>query len=161
MKKFTILYNNIRGIKSKEQSLKDIIDAKKPTIVCIVETHLKGEEQCYIDGYNVMSLNRNSEGGGIIIAIREEFKNITKIVETEEKDGEMMWIKIDNGKIKIRIGVIYGRQESRTTTRELESFYEKIKKQIQISKVNDDHLMIIGDLNCKIGKEINGNTEEI
>ena len=73
----------------------------------------------------------------------------------------MMWIKIDNGKIKIRIGVIYGRQESRTTTRELESFYEKIKKQIQISKVNDDHLMIIGDLNCKIGKEINGNTEEI
>ena len=98
MKKFTILYNNICGIKSKEHSLKEIIDAKKPTIVCIVETHLKGEEHCYIDGFHVMSLNRDSEGGRIIIAIWEEFKNITKVVETGEQIVKWCGLKLTTEK---------------------------------------------------------------
>ena len=40
LKKFVVLYLNIRGIKSKIRSLNNIIDEVEPTMVCITETHL-------------------------------------------------------------------------------------------------------------------------
>ena len=41
LKHFTIFYQNIRGIKSKVDSLTETVDDIIPTIICLVETHAK------------------------------------------------------------------------------------------------------------------------
>ena len=43
LKHFTIFYQNIRGIKSKIDSLTETVDDTNPTIICLVETHAKRE----------------------------------------------------------------------------------------------------------------------
>ena len=115
-KKFNIYYNNCRGLKSKIESLRSIIKDLNPVIICLVETHLNDEnnENIQLDNYELITMNRKKEGGGILMAKRKELYGSTIIVDMEEKDGEMIWIVIDNHRIKIRIGVIYAPQECRT-----------------------------------------------
>ena len=106
-------------------------------------------------------MNRKKEGGGILMAIRKELYGSTIIVDMEEKDGDMIWIVIDNHIIKIRIGVIYAPQESRTMISLLKKMYNKITRHVQAAKDNNQNVLIVGDFNAKIGREIKGNTDEI
>ena len=48
IKKFKVYYNNIRGIKSKIKSIKEIIENDQPTLIGIVETHLNQEDKIEI-----------------------------------------------------------------------------------------------------------------
>ena len=68
-KNFGIYYNNIRGIKSKIETLKEIIQDKQSTIICIAETHLSETDDIKIEGYEIYRNDRNNKGGGVLIAI--------------------------------------------------------------------------------------------
>ena len=77
LKNLTILYQNVRGIKSKLPSIHTIINEIKPTIICYVETHLneedniekrksnvEGEEEVNtIEGYEVLRSDRSKKRG--------------------------------------------------------------------------------------------------
>ena len=76
-KKFCVFYANIRGIKSKINSLKEVIGEKKPVIICIVETHLAEGELIEIDGYDTIYRNdKTNDSGGILIASINGLQNI-------------------------------------------------------------------------------------
>ena len=45
LKNFKIYYQNVRGLKSKLDSLQEMIDDYQPVLVCIVETHMQKEEE--------------------------------------------------------------------------------------------------------------------
>ena len=65
------MYLNIRGLKSKFDSLLTKIEEVEPTIFCITETHLLKEEPCEIDGYEILRPVQDSGGnGGIVIGVR-------------------------------------------------------------------------------------------
>ena len=53
LKKFTILSDNIRGIKSKRASIQEILETEKPTLVGFSETKLKKGEKFELSGYKV------------------------------------------------------------------------------------------------------------
>eukprot|EP00794_Sanderia_malayensis_P004143 gene4143-4696_t len=127
---FRLYYVNCRGVKSKIESLKEIIEEEKPTVICLTETHIAEEDSIHLEGYHVEHLNRNSDGGGLIMAIKEELKGSSVIIEKIIEKDESMWMVINNNRIKVRIGLIYGPQESRTTTKEIETMYKRIEKQI-------------------------------
>ena len=160
LKKFKMIYVNMRGYKSKKRSLKQIIDEEKPTMIAIAETLLEDDEKEKIEGYHVL---KPAEKGsrGIMIAVTEELKNITSIVMEDNTVGEQMWMQIYNGQINIRIGLIYAPQESRTKVSELRKMYKMIEEQVSKGKESKQKVMIVGDLNCKIGKEIPGNTDQV
>ena len=99
--------HNIRGIKSKIDSLKDKIDEVGPDVVCITETHLIDDDKIELEGYKIFRNNRDNFGGGILVAVRTKLKNICTVVEKGLNVGETLWIVIDNGRIKVRMGVIY------------------------------------------------------
>ena len=50
-----LIYANSRGVKSKVQSLSDIVAEKIPVLICIVETHLEEGDKIEIEGYNKSS----------------------------------------------------------------------------------------------------------
>ena len=41
---FTIVYQNIRGLKSKIDSVQELVDDCQPNLLCLVETHMQEEE---------------------------------------------------------------------------------------------------------------------
>ena len=159
--RFKVWLHNVRGIKSKIESLKDKIDEVQPTVICITETHLAEAEDLKLDGYEVYRNDRNNEGGGVLIAVRTEIENICTIVHKGSNVGEMLWVVMDNGKAKVRIGVVYAPQESRTSKEQLETMYEEINDQILQARERHQRLLLMGDFNGKIGDVVRGNKSEV
>ena len=89
-------------------------------------------------------MDRDDEGGGVILAVKRSLSNIAVCT-----------------KIKIKIGVIYMPQESRTKLDTLKEIYQAIEREIEEAAENGFSLLVVGDLNCKVGGVINGNTEDL
>ena len=160
--KFNFLLNNVRGIKCKKTTLERIIEEENPVLVAIVETKLEKEEKIELPGYKVTPVNRNEEGGGALLAIRNNLTNlVVSTNEYKQHGAEMVWIKLDNTKVKIKIGVIYMPQESRTNLDVLEIIYKNIEEEIEEAYTNGLKLFVYGDMNCKVGDIIKGNKSDI
>ena len=119
-------------------------------------------EDLQFEGYTPFRNDRdNRGGGGIVIFVRTELKKICTIVEKGNDIGETLWVAIDNGKTKIRLGVIYAPQESRTSKEEYKTMYEQIKNQILLAREKQQKILLMGDFNCKIGSAIENNKSEV
>ena len=150
---------NSRGIKSKYNSLKSIIEELKPTMFGITETMLGNNEEFEMEGYVIIRNDRNKEGGGVLLAIKDDLKGvITQVINDKNKD-EVIWVIIGS-KIKTRIGIIYAPQESRTSKEELQGMYDRLQDQVEKAKLNGERVVLMGDFNCKVGKCIPGNKED-
>ena len=163
MKQFKIICQNIRGMKSKLDSLTELVEDQKPTIACLVETYLeKEEEEVAIPGYETIYRNyetTNSEG--ILVAVKDNIKTVTMQTHKQEQVGEGLWILIDNKKTKLKLGVIYAPQENTRPNRELKKMYEEIKDQIEQTTQQCQNFIILGDFNAKIGTTTKGNKETV
>ena len=73
LKSYKFYYLNIRGLKSKIESLKEIIIEEKPEVIGLVETMLDGNDKVVMEGYTIY---RN--GDGVLIAIKNVLKGIAK-----------------------------------------------------------------------------------
>ena len=156
------MLNNVRGFKSKETLIKRIIQEEEPVFIALVETKLNGEE-IDIEGYEKpLRVDRIGDGGGVMVAYKKCLKNIVVCTSEIRKHlAEMIWLRIDNGEVKLKIGVIYMPQESRTTLEKLKEIYQIIEKEVIDAQEKGDNILILGDLNCKVGGAIEGNSEEI
>jgi len=69
-----ILYYNARSLLPKMDELRVLVDMQQPHIVSIVETWLSSEvsdNEIFLQGYQVLRLDRNRHGGGILMFIHE------------------------------------------------------------------------------------------
>ena len=57
LQKFTIVYQNIKGLKSKVDSVQKLVDDCQPNLLCLVETHMQEEEEITIPGYETIYRN--------------------------------------------------------------------------------------------------------
>ena len=106
------MYSNARGIKSKVNSLKQILINKSSEIIALCRTHLKQNEKVNVPGYKWIGLNRNDkDGGGIGFLINS---NIVKscFVERQTNDGiEIMTVRLELKENKtITIYIYYGKE---------------------------------------------------
>ena len=86
-----------------------------------------------------------------MIGVRNALKNITVEVNRSTEIYESLWIVIDNGKFKARIGVVYFPQENTLKQKEIADIHKLIRKEIQESKEKDQSIILVGDFNCKVG----------
>ena len=164
MKNFKILFNNIRGVKSKKVSLEKIVNEERPAVVGIAETHLCEGENFEVEGYISKRSDRKMQGGGgVMVMYHEQIQNMVTVVhETDDQNGfESIWIKLNNDRIVVKVGVIYMPQESETTIKKLESIYKQIENEVKRSIENKESIILMGDFNCKIGIDSNGNDGEV
>ena len=132
---------NIRDIKCKRDSFEEIIAINKPTVIALTETWTDDSYDMELDGYVKYPNNRNEEGGGVLVAVRKELKNVTTEVKRTKDAMESLWIVINNNRIKIRIGIVYLPQEQ---DQDLKEIYSIIKQQVEDSEKEDKALIIIG-----------------
>ena len=79
-----------------------MIDDYQPALVCIVETYMQKEEEIQMPCYSLVYCNDRSENsGGILIAVRDNIKNISLELTQENKLGQNIWILLTNTKKKI------------------------------------------------------------
>ena len=124
-----------------------------------METLLQEKEKVKIEGYKTITMDRKKEGG-ICAIVQEELWNIITVVKEEEERGEALWLRMDNKKIKTRIGIIYTPQESRKTVAEMKEVYQSMKEEIEKTERNEEQLIMVGDYNCHVGKTIKENKEK-
>ena len=99
LRKFTKVYQNIRGLKSKVDPVQELIADCQPNLLSLVETHMQEEEEMRIPGYETIYWNdKTSNGGGIIIAVKDTVKTITMQVKEETEVQQTLWILLNNKK---------------------------------------------------------------
>ena len=66
LRDFTVVYQNIRGLKSKVDSVQELVDDCTPNFLCLGGTHTQEEEEITILGYETIYQNdKTSNSGGI------------------------------------------------------------------------------------------------
>ena len=138
-----------------------MIEEKDPTVIALVETKLSKEDELKIEGYIIERVDRDENGGGVLIAYKECLEHVVTVVCEERENCEILWIKFDNGQLKLKIAAVYMPQENQTKIGQLRKLYKNLEKEIMKSQLEKESVMVLGDFNCKVGKEIKGNTEEI
>ena len=89
-------------------------------MTAVTETWMDDDYDMKIEGYSEPYRNdRNRDGGGIMIAVRQELKNITVEVKRTKEKIESLWVVINNTRIKMRIGVVYFPQEKDQELKEI------------------------------------------
>ena len=151
IKHLKILTINIRGVKSKINSLTSALHTHGTHIAGITETHINKNEEITIKGYQWIGQNRaNKAGGGTGFLIRNDIKNHInhEEINDSEADMESQWIdlKIEKG---ITIGLFYGKQES-AKKEEVERQFQELTTKINIKQKNNNNVIIMGDFNAKI-----------
>ena len=102
-------------------------------LICLVEveTHLQKEAEIRIPSYSQIFRNdRSGNSGGIMLAVKKNIKTAAMEVVQEKEIWKMLWILLDNNRIKIRMGLIYASQENVTSNNEFRIMYNNIRKQI-------------------------------
>ena len=86
-------------MKSKADSVQELVDDCQPNLLCLVETHMQEEEKITIPGYETIYRNdKTSNSGGILIAVKDTLKTITMQVKQETEVGQTLWILLNNQK---------------------------------------------------------------
>ena len=152
LKGFTLYYLNIRDIATKKSSLQEILNKEKPSVIAIAETWLEEDEVFELEGYEIFRNDRNKDGGGVLIAVKNVLANITVEVSKTKEIYESLWVVINNGRVKIKLGAVYLPQEKPLNDKELNDVYKLIKTEIQQGKEKDQCVIVAGDFNCRVGE---------
>ena len=88
LRKFTIVYQNITGLKSKVDSVQELVDDWQSNLLCVVETHTQEEEEIEMPGCDTIYKNdKTSNSGGILITVKDILKTIFMHVKQEAEVG--------------------------------------------------------------------------
>ena len=86
------MLSNLRGYKSKENSLKKIVKKKRPSILLLNETQLLGKMEVNLKAYTTWNRNRTEKGGGgIATAVHQKYsETAVGVGEGEDKDKNLI-----------------------------------------------------------------------
>ena len=152
--KLSILGNNANGLQGKLDSLNSLIHSlNSPSIVTIQESKV-GSKKLKIPGYNLFWENRAkvSDGGGLLTAVSE---NLSAIQVSEGLD-DILVVEVSIDETAYRVINFYGPQEPQNDSEQIlvRNFWLEVEKQILEAKNKNCKLILQGDANAKLGKEI-------
>ena len=145
-----LLYANVRGLRSKLTSIKNVLSEVKPAIAVITETHLSENQGVKIDGYVFFGRAREGKiGGGVGIFVKEEMKMVVA-PHLSHRRIEIIWISMKMAnEPPILVGVYYGKQES-VCLEEIQEEMDLLTEEILEMKTIGEVILCM-DANAKIG----------
>ena len=160
-----IYYNNVNGLISKQDSLKYILEIRKPDLVALCETKLHAKSTFDIEGYEVLKSNLKAGKEGILLAAKQGTFQTTEIIfESESK--QIATFEVTYPEESLRMIVVHGPQED-SSNDEKEEFYIDLQAEIQRSIESESLMVIVGDFNAKLLdedgeiKECKGNAKKL
>ena len=152
--RLVIGYININSIRNKFQGLVEIVNGNID-ILMIAETKLDTSfpnEQFSIHGYcKPLRLDRNSNGGGLLVYVRDDIPSFQLKSFTFKDDIECICFEINLRKKKWALFCIY-----RPPTQEQSYFFDELSKAIDHYSEKYENFMFVGDFNAvETEQEIN------
>ena len=93
------MYANCRGLKRKQESLKEIVENIDPDIIILNETMYSNNEKTTLKAYKSYINNREEKsGGGIEILIRTNIENRTVKISEGTPDIEELTVRTESKK---------------------------------------------------------------
>ena len=133
-KEFTVIGTNANGILSKKDSLFQIINHLKPSVICLQETKLKRKGILKIQDYEIFeNIRSNNNGGSLMTAV---FNNLEPVLISEDNEAEILVVQAKIGNLNCRFINAYGPQEY-TKSDEKIRFYSKLDQEIKNAKLFD------------------------
>lgn len=122
-----ILQWNCRSINNKLATLCKLIEMHKIDVVLLTETFLSKEKSIKINGFNVIRYDRNSRGGGVMIAIKNIWKYKNLNFENRHDQIEVIGCKVELNKNEhIDIMSIYINHKIKLNIRNLNNIFSKL-----------------------------------
>ena len=145
-----ILTVNAADLRMKVKSLKSIIHKQNITIFSVQETHYNKKGKFLLENFVIFEAIRAKQGGGSLVGIKgelqpvliSEYKDTFELIVTE--------VKLENKRIRIMTG--YGPQENAENEDKI-SFFSKLEEEIARSTNEGKGVILMGDLNSKLGKQ--------
>ena len=147
-KMLELYYNNINGLISKQESLKQILAMKKPDIVALCETKLHRNSKFDIKGYKVLKSNLKAGKEGILIAAKEGTYDTMELVY-EAESRNIATVEIEYPKDTVRIIVAHRPQET-ANIEEKEDFFNDLSAEVERCMASQCRTIIAGDLNARV-----------
>ena len=142
---------NIRSLLSKLDQLKIFVQNNKPALICLSETWLDQSvtvNEIHLPGYSVERTDRNRQGGGVCIYVRDDLSyNARPDIQDEQIEG--IWIDLLLPKTRpILIGSLYRPPKQN----DFLDRFENMTKQVNFTQ----ETYIFGDINiCMLNKNTN------
>ena len=155
-----ILHANVQGYSSKQASVEAIIRDKTPDVYCLNETSLKGKRKVIVPNYFSYCKNHDKHMGGVATLVSQSLRPHTVRVAEGRKGDEYIITRLDHISPPINIINIYGDQEKADKEigrkeKVLES-WNRLLQDLKEIESRKEHLLILGDLNRKVGTGILG-----
>ena len=110
-----IIQSNCDGLRSKKESVKEILEVEAPDVLLLNDTALKGNRKVKIPKYFSFTKNREKAKGGVATVVKDNLKNNTIKVDEGRDGDEYIITRYDHVKPAMNIVNIYGKQEGRST----------------------------------------------
>lgn len=147
-----VLYQNVRGLRSKLMEFKQNVLVNSPDIICITESWLNNRifdhEVVSLSDYTIFRRDRSSsasdktDGGGTFIAVRNIFS--ASLVPQYQSEAEDLWVSVKINAQKIYVCCVYlppGDSYAYT------SFTSKLDTLGRDQLKDNDDVLICGDFN--------------
>ena len=128
----------------KKNSIKQLIQEHSPEIVLLTET-----KDRWLSSFSCNK--KKGSGRGLAVAVKHGL--CSSLVIDYGENAEFITVRLCFGLESIRLILAYGRQEGDVKD-EIEDFYENLQIQIDRSVLKGDSVLIVGDLNAKLGKTV-------
>lgn len=151
----TIIGNNIAAINGKKESVIDVINSIKPTVVLLQETKVYKSGSFKLNNYCTFeSLRDSNEGGGLMTIIHESLNPVQIPVSRKSKMSvNFLVVEADFGKERIRYINCYGVQECAPSDEKID-FISILDEEIQLSEDLGKLICIELDGNGKFGPNV-------
>ena len=144
---------NIGTMTGRSRELADTLKNRKVDIACVQETKWKGAKSKDIgEGFKLTYFGEQSSRNGVGVVVSEKLRD--NIVEVCRITDRIMSVKIDTGKVILRVISCYAPQQGCPDEEKL-AFWEKLEDHLQ-SFDPSEHLIIAGDFNGHVGQSRNG-----
>ena len=150
-----IMFNNIRGWKSKSISLSNIASKNKVDIVVLNETHCSGTSLPQLKGYTSYGRNRIQKSkGGIAILVFDAIAKYATKLETSSEPAEFFAIRLDCFSPSIVVMTQYGITEGQYTKNEILAIQAQFFNAFEGYVNEGSNVIVLGDFNNHVGNSL-------
>ena len=145
------LYADVRGFRSKSESINQIIEEHDVDVVLLTETKIYTNSAIDIKGFRPFSAVRDKKsGGGLYLGV---WHGLYESVMIDSGSKASFVTVCLNGKYcSVRLILVCGPQEN--DFEDKDSFYNGISVQVEMSYLNGDSVIMVGDFNAKLGYNV-------
>ena len=146
-----ILYANIQGFTGKKTCLEYVMNSTKVDVVLLAETMTR---KISLRGYQCI-YPKNSVGQNVGIILSGKVCSAEKMRLYEPNDVvNMLGIRLQVGKVGIRIYTAHLKQQSVHTKEEISRQFDEIRNHFRSASIGREGMIIMFDANVHIGSEI-------